>query len=94
MCLLNKNQNLELRKFVLTQEEWVYDLLQKYGGKIKMVNKRKKNNEIIGDILIKSSKLLIKSKPTYYLSATDEYPIMFVMAALTNGISKFKVSKN
>ncbi len=92
MCLLNKKSKLRIKKVCLNPRRMgFYDLLQKYGGKIKMVNKRKKNNEIIGDILIKSSKIKpIKSKPTYYLSATDEYPIMFVMAALTNGISKFQ----
>ena len=32
----------------------------------------------------------IISGSDYYLSATDEYPILFVMAALTKGTSKFK----
>ena len=31
----------------------------------------------------------MKTNPTHYLTATDEYPLMFVIAALTNGTSKF-----
>ena len=32
----------------------------------------------------------IKAGPEYYVSATDEYPILFIIAALTKGISIFK----
>ena len=40
---------------------------------------------------MKSSRIKpIKSNSVYYLSATDEYPIMFVIAALTKGISRFQ----
>ena len=40
--------------------------------------------------MIKSSKLLsLKTNASHYLTATDEYPIMFVIAALTKGTSKF-----
>ena len=31
----------------------------------------------------------LRTNFSHYLTATDEYPIMFVIAALTNGISKF-----
>ena len=45
----------------------------------------------MGDIIVESSKLRpIKASPIYYVSATDEYPILFVIAALTKGISIFK----
>ena len=52
---------------------------------------KKVNNEKVGDILVKSSKLKpIKASKNYYLNTTDEYPIfLFVISALTNGISKF-----
>ena len=68
-----------------------YNLLKMHGAKIRTQNVKKENNELIADILVKSSKIKpIKSSSVYYLSATDEYPIMFVIAALTKGISKFQ----
>ena len=68
-----------------------YNLLRKHGAKIKFKNVRKVNNESIGDIHIESSKLKpIKASSVYYVSATDEYPILFVIAALTKGTSIFK----
>ncbi len=91
ICLLNNRSKLKIKNVCLNPRRiGFYNLLKKYGAKIKMINKKKENNEIVGDIIIESSKMRpIKSKPTHYLSATDEFPIMFVIAALTNGISKF-----
>ena len=45
----------------------------------------------MGDIFIQSTKTkpIIASRE-YYVNSTDEYPILFVVAALTNGISIFK----
>ena len=44
-----------------------------------------------GDILVKSCKLRpIKASKNYYVNSTDEYPILFVMAALTRGTSVFR----
>ena len=46
--------------------------------------------ELRGDIFIKSGKLKpIKATKEYYVNSTDEYPILFVIAALTKGISVF-----
>ena len=40
---------------------------------------------------MKSSSLRpINASKEYYVNSTDEYPILFVIAALTKGISKFK----
>ncbi len=91
LCLLNKKSVLKIKKVCLNPARiGFYLLLKKYGAKIRMINKKKYNNELIGDILVKSSKIKpIKSSGKYYLSATDEFPIMFVIAALTKGISKF-----
>ena len=56
---------------------------------------KKINNEFRGDINVKSSKLRpIKASKKYYVSATDEYPILFVVAALTSGVSIFKGIKD
>jgi 3-phosphoshikimate 1-carboxyvinyltransferase len=68
-----------------------YDLLKKHGAKIKFKNIKKINHELVGDIHVENSKLKpIKASSIYYVSATDEYPILFVLAALTKGVSVFK----
>ena len=68
-----------------------YDILRKHGANIKFKNVKKINHEEVGDIEIKGSKLkAIKASSDYYVSATDEYPILFVIAALTKGVSIFK----
>ena len=68
-----------------------YVLLKKHGAKIKFKNVKIINHEKIGDIEVQSSKLKsIIASSNYYVSATDEYPILFVIAALTKGASIFK----
>ncbi len=68
-----------------------YKLLKKHGAKIYFKNMRKKNAEYVGNILVKSSKLKpIKATSDYYTNTTDEYPILFIIAALTKGTSTFK----
>ena len=60
------------------------------GANIKFKNLKKENNELIGDIIIKSSKIKpIKAGKNYYVNSTDEYPILFVIAALSYGVSSF-----
>lgn len=68
-----------------------YQLLSKFGAKIKFINSRTENNEIFADIIIYHSKLKpLKASKEYYVKATDEYPILFIIAALTKGVSIFK----
>jgi 3-phosphoshikimate 1-carboxyvinyltransferase len=68
-----------------------YNLLKKCGAKIKFKNVKIINHEQVGDIEVQSSVLkAIKAGPEYYVSATDEYPILFVIAGLTKGTSVFK----
>ena len=44
-----------------------------------------------GDLIIESCNLKpIKASKNYYVNSTDEYPILFIIAALTKGISVFK----
>jgi 3-phosphoshikimate 1-carboxyvinyltransferase len=72
-----------------------YNLLKKHGAKIKFKNVKKINHEKIGDIYVQSSKLkVINASKDYYVSATDEYPILFVIAALTKGTSVFRGIKD
>ena len=57
-----------------------------------LIIKEKKNSEVIGDINIKSGKLKkpIISSRDFYEKTTDEFPILFCIAALTKGTSIFK----
>ena len=65
--------------------------MKKKNAKIKFLNVKKFNNELRGDIEVESSKIKpISASSNYYVNSTDEYPILFVIAALTKGTSSFK----
>ena len=91
LTLLNTNSSVKIRNVCLNKTRiGFFDLLKKQGAKIKFKNFKKENNEIKGDIFVKSSILKpINASKKYYVNSTDEYPIMFIIAALTKGISKF-----
>ncbi len=92
LTLINPNSYLKIKNVGLNPTRTgFYQLLKKQGVKIRFLNYKRQNNEYRGDILIKSCKLkpIIASKK-YYVKSTDEYPILFVIAALTKGISIFK----
>ena len=75
LTLLKSNSYLEIKNVGLNPTRiGFYNLLKKSGAKIFFVNKKKVNNELIGDIKIKSSKLKpINASDKYYLNTTDEY---------------------
>ena len=91
LTLLKKNSSIKIKNVCLNQSRiGFYQLLKKHGAKIKFEHLRKQNNEIKGNIIVKSSKLKpIKASQNYYVNSTDEYPILFVIASLTKGISIF-----
>ena len=92
LTILNKNSYLKIKNVGLNKTRTgFYELLKKQGAKIKFSNLIKKNNELRGDILVRSSNIKpIKASKIYYVNSTDEYPILFVIAALSNGVSVFK----
>tara|TARA_B100000579_G_scaffold434086_1_gene454203 strand:- start:325 stop:1674 length:1350 start_codon:yes stop_codon:yes gene_type:complete len=92
LTLLNKNSSLKIKNVGLNPTRiGFYELLKKHGAKIKFKNIKKNNNEPRGDIYIESCKIKpIKASREYYVKATDEYPILFIIAALTQGTSVFK----
>ena len=91
LTLLKENSYLKIKNVGLNPTRiGFYSLLKKSGAKIQFTNKKKINNEQVGDIIIKSSKLKpINASKKYYLNTTDEYPILFVISALTEGKSFF-----
>ena len=96
LTLLNKNSNIIIKNVGLNKRRiGFYEILKKHGAKIKFKNIKKNNNEPVGDIHVTSSKVKpIKASSEYYASATDEYPIMFIIAALTSGVSIFNGIKD
>ena len=92
LTLLNKKSSIQIKNVGLNPTRvGFYNLLKKQGAKIKFSNTRKENNEIRGNIFVQSSKMkpIIAGKE-YYVNSTDEYPILFIIAALTNGTSIFE----
>ena len=96
LTLLSKKSYLKIKNVGLNPKRiGFYKLLKNHGAKIKFKNIKKNNNDFVGDIHVSSSKLRsIKASSKYYVSSTDEYPIMFIIAALTPGISVFKGIKD
>ncbi len=92
LTILNRNSEIKIKDVGLNPTRTgFYLLLKKVNAKIKFSNLNKKNNELRGDIFIKSSKIKpIRASSEYYVNSTDEYPILFVIAALTKGTSIFK----
>ena len=91
LTLLKNNSYLKIKNVGLNPTRiGFYNLLKKSGAKISFLNKRRINNELIGDIVVKSSRLrpIVASKE-YYLNSTDEYPILFVISAFIKGNSFF-----
>ena len=91
LTLLTPRAKLKIRHVGLNSRRiGFYNLLKKHGAKIKFKNIKNINHEKIGDIEVQNSKLkALKANSNYYVSATDEYPILFVVAALTKGTSVF-----
>ena len=89
--MLNNKSSLVIKNVGLNSTRiGFFKLLKKHGVKIKFQNLKKNNFEIVGDISVKSCKLRpIKASKKYYVNTTDEYPILFVMAALIKGVSVF-----
>jgi 3-phosphoshikimate 1-carboxyvinyltransferase len=92
LTLLNPNSSLKIRDVGLNPTRiGFYKILKKHNAKIKFLNVKKKNHEIRGDIVVKSSNIKpIKSLANMYPSTTDEYLLLFCIAGLTKGKSSFK----
>ena len=92
LTILKNNSKIKIKDVCLNPTRiGFYELLKKSGAKIKFKNLKRKNNEIVGDIVAESSNLKpIKATKDYYVKATDEYPILFIISALTNGVSIYE----
>ena len=92
LTILNKNASIRINNVGLNPtRSGFYKLLKKHGAKINIKNIKKVSNEFCGDIYVRNSKVRpIRASKEYYVNSTDEYPILFVLAALTDGTSIFK----
>ena len=92
LTLLKDNSFLRIKNVGLNKTRiGFYELLKKHGAKINFRNVRLINNETVGDIEVRSSKIrAIKAPEIFYVKSTDEFPILFCIAGLTKGISIFK----
>ena len=92
LTLLNKKSSINIKNVGLNSTRiGFYNLLKKHGAKIKFTKLKEKNNELRGNILVENCKMKsIKASKDYYVSSTDEYPILFVIASLLDGTSIFK----
>ena len=62
------------------------------GAKIKLINNKIYKGEKISDIIVKSNRNLraIDLNPIHNSSAIDEFLLIFLVAAVSKGISNFK----
>ena len=92
LTLLNQNSSLKIKNVGLNPTRiGFYEILKKQKAKIKFTNLKKENNEIRGDIIVKSSNIKkIITPGNFYPRTADEYPLLFAMAALIRGNSIFK----
>ncbi len=92
LTLLQKKSTITIKDVGLNSTRTgFYQLLKKHKAYIKFSNLKKIGNETRGDIIVKSCDIKpIQASKKYYVNSTDEYPILFVIAALLKGISTFK----
>ncbi len=92
LTILVKGSSLKLKNVGLNPTRTGFlEILKKQKANIKIKNLKKENNEFVGDIYVESCKLKPIHTPTsIYSRTTDEYLILFVIAALTKGTSTFK----
>ena len=91
LALLTENSKLLIKNINCNHTRIGFiNILKKMNANIKLKNKKKKYGELVGDIIIKSSYLKSINCPKHLTpSAIDEFPLLFVVASVTKGVSKF-----
>ncbi len=93
LTLLSKNSKLKIKNVNINPSRTGFiTIINKMGGKVKFLNKRKVHGESIADILVKSQKRFksIDCPVKLNSNAIDEFLIIFLLASKASGISKFK----
>ena len=92
LTLLTANSKLIIKNVICnpTRTGFLKILKEKMNANIKIKNLRKISGELVGTIVIKSSSLRSTSCPRKLVPfLIDEFCILFVIAAMTKGVSKF-----
>tara|TARA_Y100000590_G_scaffold409737_1_gene502162 strand:+ start:9771 stop:11117 length:1347 start_codon:yes stop_codon:yes gene_type:complete len=91
LTLLTKNSKLKIKNVNCNKTRMGFiNILKKMKANIKISNIKKISNELVGDIIIKSSNLKpINCSKNLVPSAIDEFPLLFIASSITKGISKF-----
>jgi len=91
LTLLTPGSELIIHNVLCNQTRIFFiKILKKINANIKINNLKKVSGEIVGSISVKSSKLKPINISENIGKVIDELPILFIIAALTKGISKFK----
>ena len=93
LTLLSKKSKLLIKDVNINPTRTgIVTILNKMNANIKVINKRVYKGEIIGDIKIKSKSSFKSINCPDYLnsSAIDEFLLIFLVAAKSNGVSSFK----
>ena len=92
LTLMSKNSSIKIKNVGLNPSRiGFYKILKQHKAKIKFINIKKDNNELKGDIVVKSCKLKpIKTEAYMYPSTTDEYLLLFLIGSMQDGVSTFK----
>ncbi len=93
LALLSKNSDLKINNININPFRiGIITILKRMNAKIKIINKRNYKGEHIGDIRVKSTKNFksINCPENLNSSAIDEFLLIFLIAAKSKGVSKFK----
>ena len=93
LTLLSYNSKICLKNININNTRiGIVKILKKMNASIYFKNKRNYKGELIGDIIVKSTKNLknINCPENLNSSAIDEFLVIFLLAAKANGISSFK----
>ena len=92
LTLLNEKSFLKIKNVGLNPSRiGFYKILKQHNANVKFENLKKRNNELSGDIIVKSCELKPLKTPAYlYPSTTDEYLLLFLIASFQKGVSTFK----
>ena len=92
LTILSKNSKLIIKNININPTRFgIIKILKKMNASIKIINKKNYKGELIGDIIVESSKNLkaINCPTKYNTSAIDEFLIIFLVAARAKGVSYF-----
>ena len=92
LALLTQDSKLTIHNVLCnpTRLGFIKALKEKMNANIKIKNLKKVSGELMGSVVVKSSKLKSINLSKGIGTIIDELPILFIISALTNGVSKYK----